>query len=105
MKIKDFLSQKISNFKTFIDQQFETLKFNGLEIPETNIMKIRKDFENFENDTNNFAKQISFLVGQDIDDCVKIFLMKYEIDIKQIKDIIDYEKLKKYISMFIDILK
>ena len=104
-KIKDFLNQKISNFKVFIDQQFETLKNNKIEIDETKILNIKKDLTEFENNISLFVQHMSYLEGREIDDCVKIFLMKYDIDINLIKPHIDYVKLQQYIAMFLDVIR
>lgn len=48
---------------------------------------------------------MSYLEGREIDDCVKIFLMKYDIDISIIKPHIDYDKLVRYIAMFLDVIR
>ena len=72
-KIKDFLNQKLVNFKLFIDQQFEILKTKSIEIEEIKINNIRKDLAEFENNLTQFVQQMSFLEGREIDDCVKIF--------------------------------
>ena len=104
-KLKDFLNLKLANFKVFIDQQFEILKTKGMEIEESKINNIRKDLLEFENNLSQFVQQMNYLEGREIDDCVKLFLLKYEIDINQIKQFIDYEKLKKYIEMFLEVIK
>ena len=104
-KIKDFLAQKIVNFKNFIDIQFDNLAICGLSIDESKISAIRNDFKVFESDINSFAQQINILKDMNIDDCVKLFLKKYDINIDTIKDNIDYDKLKKSIEMFINVLK
>ena len=59
-KIKDFLNQKLVNFKLFIDQQFEILKTKSIEIEEIKINNIRKDLAEFENNLTQFVQQMSF---------------------------------------------
>ncbi|MEL4382928.1 hypothetical protein, partial [Shewanella algae] len=76
-KIKDFLNQKISNFKLFIEKQFETLKTKGVELEETKINELKKDINEFENNLPHFVQHMSILTGREIDDCVKLFLLKY----------------------------
>jgi hypothetical protein len=102
-KIKDFLSAKLSNFKVFIDQQFTNLKTNGVDIGDSKITNIKNDIEAFEADLNQFVMYLSYLEGREIDDSVKIFLLKYDIDIEAIKPHIDYVKLKRYIELFMEI--
>lgn len=104
-KLKDFLNQKISNFKLFVDQQLETLKMRGVEIEENKIKNLKNDFAEFENNLNHFVQNMSYLEGREIDDCVKIFLLKYDIDIEIIKPHIDYDKLSRYIAMFLDVIR
>jgi hypothetical protein len=104
-KLKEFLGQKIGNFKVFIDQQFEKLKINGVDIEESKKTNIKNDLNEFENNISHFVQHMSYLEGREMDDCVKIFLMKYEIDINLIKPHIDYEKLERYLAMFLDVIK
>lgn len=104
-KIIDFLNQKIVNFKKFIEEQIEKIKVGGVELEERKIINIRNDLNEFENNVNNFVICVSNLQNCKIDDCVKLFLLRYDIDINIIKNLIDYEKLSKYIEMFIDIIK
>lgn len=103
--IKDFLKQKISNFKKFIDVQLDVLKTKGVEISESKIINFKQDLKSFEDDINRFAQNVSYLEGREIDESVKIFLLKYDIDVNIIIPHIDYEKLKKYIECFIEVLK
>lgn len=104
-KLKDFLSQKLHNFKLFLDEQIEIVKKEYAEIPEEKYVNMKKDIENFEQNLNLFIQQMNFLQGKEIDECVKIFLQRYEIDIEKIKTLIDYPKLKKYIEMFLEVIK
>lgn len=102
--LKEFLNKKIVNFTKFIDEQFELLKKNGVDIQESKIINIKKDLKEFENNLSHFVQHMSYLEGRDIDDCVKIFLLKYDIDVVQIKPVIDYTKLQQYIAMFLDVI-
>ena len=104
-KLKEFISQKLVNFKLFIDEQFSKLKEKGIEIEENKITNIKNDLSTFENNLSEFVQYMSYLEGREIDDCVKIFLMKYDIDINLIKPHIDYQKLERYIAMFLDVIK
>ena len=104
-KIKEFLSQKISNFKVFIDQQFELLKTKGIKIEEIKKTNIKNELSEFENNLCQFVQNMSYLEGREIDDCVKIFLLKYDIDVNLIKPHIDYVKLERYVIMFLDVIR
>ena len=103
-KLKDFLSQKLHNFKIFLDTQIEIV-LRETDISEDKFINMKKDVENFEENLNLFVQQMNFLQGKEIDDCVKIFLQRYDIDIDKIKTLIDYPKLKKYIEMFLEVIK
>lgn len=104
-KIKDFLNEKLSNFEKFLINQIEILNNEGIQIEETKITCLKKELELLKNNTVVFVQQISFLEDKETDDAVKLFLLKYDIDINIIKPYIDYNKLKKYIEMFVDIIK
>ena len=104
-KIKDFLNQKLINFKKFIDEQFETLKTKNINIEDSKILKMKKELEEFENNINHFVIQMDFLVNYEIDECIKVYLLKFDIDVSMIKEYIDYDKLSRYIEMFIEIIK
>lgn len=103
-KLKDFLSQKLHNFKLFLDTQIE-LVLKETDIPEDKFINMKKDIENFEQNLNLFVQQMNFLQGKEIEECVKIFLQRYDIDINKIKTLIDYSKLQKYIEMFLEVIK
>lgn len=103
-KLKDFLSQKLHNFKLFLDTQIEIV-LKETDISEDKFINMKKDVENFEQNLNLFVQQMNFLQGKEIDDCVKIFLQRYDIDIDKIKTLIDYPKLRKYIEMFLEVIK
>jgi hypothetical protein len=104
-KIKEFLTQKIANFKLFIAEQFEILKLNKVEIKEENITLLLKDLEHFEKDVNSFVQKMSYLQNRNIDDSIKAFLIIYDISIDQIREFINYKKLKQYICMFLDVME
>ena len=104
-KIKDFLNQKLINFKKFIDEQFESLKLKGINIEDSKIDKMKNELIEFENNINHFVIQMDFLVNYEIDECIKVYLLKFDIDVSMIKEHIDYDKLSRYIEMFIEIIK
>lgn len=101
MKVKDFLKEKIDNFKKFISE----------ELDKINISDVKKDalitsLDKYSGDLNDFTQHILLLVKfESIDIAVKHFLLHYEINIEDIVDKIDYIKLKKYLEMFIDLVK
>jgi septum formation inhibitor MinC len=105
MPLKDFLNEKLTNFERFINDQLVILDKEGIVIEEIKISALRKELELLKNNTVIFVQQISFLEDKETDDAVKLFLLKYDIDIAIIKPYIDYSKLKKYIEMFIDIIR
>lgn len=100
MKISDFLKEKLNNFKIFALEQMEKA-----EIPKDKCDKLIEDLEIFQDDINSFIKSVVNLAKLDIDTAINIFLLNYDININDIKDKIDYDKLRKYIECFIDIVK
>lgn len=100
MKISDFLKQKLYNFKNFLIEQTEKV-----QIDETKKNKLLQEIAVYENDINLFIKSIVNMAKLNIDTAISIFLLNYDINIDEIRDKIDYNKLKRYIECFIDIVK
>jgi hypothetical protein len=100
IKRKDFISNKLINFKKFIGEQL-----NKIDIVETDEAKMVADLEKYSNDVNVFITAIIELSKYKLDKAVELFLSNYNIDINEIKNDIDYDKLCKYLNMFIDVLK
>lgn len=101
MKVKEFLSEKLKNFVQFIDK----------ELKKVNISKEQKD--KIRSDLNAYIKKLDIFTTcmyqlsnyGSIDKAIEVFLQNYEIDISKIKDDIDYDKLYRYIAMFIKIIE
>lgn len=104
-KIKEFLRSKLINFRLFINDQLLIVKENGIEIDMQNVLVLMNELDFYSNNLEQFITVISVLNNKTIDDSIKLFLLKYNIDINLIKEHIDYDKLKRYIEMFIDIVK
>lgn len=104
IKIKDFLCEKLNNFKVFINSELS--KISG-DTPITNdhIEALNKELNFFISNIDIFISTISVINSNNTDETIKIFLNKYNIDIDDIKKHIDYKKLCRYIEMFKDVLK
>lgn len=100
MKISDFVKEKLINFETFLMEQFNKTNIS----PEIS-SKLLKELNEYKNDVNKFIQAIVTLSNYDIDNAIKLFLLNYNIDINEIKKDIDYDKLKRYLEMFIEIVK
>jgi hypothetical protein len=100
MKISEFLIKKLDNFEQFIIEQLK-----DLQIPESNKDKLLCEITYYKQHINIFIPSIIKIAKYDIDNAVKFFLSTFDIAIEDIKDLIDYDKLKKYIEMFIDVVK
>lgn len=99
-KLKDFVETKLKNFKLFITEEL-----NKVDISPISKKILISDLEYYSNDVNVFIQAIMQLMKYDVDNAVKLFLLKYDIKVEEIKNKIDYEKLKRYLNMFMDILK
>ena len=108
-KIKDFLKTKLINFKKFIQQQFDDISMRNLILEKpiviNNYNKLLKELDFFSEIIDSFISSLCVLNIDDVDQSIKIFLLNYEINIDDIKDYIDYGKLKRYIEMFFDVIK
>ena len=108
-KIKDFLKTKLINFKKFIQQQFDDISMRNLILEKpiviNNYNKLLKELDFFSENIDSFISSLCVLNIDDVDQSIKIFLLNYEINIDDIKDYIDYGKLKRYIEMFFDVIK
>jgi len=108
-KIKDFLKTKLINFKKFIQQQFEDISMRNLTLEKpiviNNYPKLIKELDFFSENIDSFISSLCVLNIDDVDQSIKIFLLNYEINIDDIKEHIDYDKLKRYIEMFFDVIK
>ena len=100
MKIIDFLKAKLENFKKFINNQLELV-----DIPQENKDHLSVEITFYKQNITVFIPSIVKLANYDIDKAIKLFLLQYDINIDDIKEDIDYEKLKKYLTMFIDVVK
>ena len=100
MKIIDFLKAKLENFKKFINNQLELV-----DIPQENKDRLSVEITFYKQNITVFIPSIVKLANYDIDKAIKLFLLQYDINIDDIKEDIDYEKLKKYLTMFIDVVK
>jgi hypothetical protein len=100
MKISEFLNEKLNNFEKFIIEQMKYL-----EIPYENKEKLLIEISYYQQNINIFIPSIIKLANYDIDNAIKLFLLQFDIKIEEIKDNIDYTKLKQYIEMFIDVVK
>lgn len=101
MKVREFLKEKIGNFKIFITEEL-----NKISISDVQKEALVSSLDKYSSDLNNFTQHILLLVKfESIDIAVKHFLLSYEINIDDIIDKIDYNKLKKYLEMFIDLVK
>lgn len=104
IKVKDFVETKLVNFENFMNEQIEDVIKSGHELNKEKIELLKKDFKEFRSDTTNFIQYMSVFNEKNVDDAVGIFLIKYDIDIEKVKPFIDYNKLKRYIEMFIEVI-
>lgn len=100
MKISDFLKEKLENFNIFINNQLVLVS-----LPNINKEKLLNEIAYYKQNINIFIPSIIKLANYDIDNAIKLFLLQFDIKIEDIKDKIDYDKLKKYLEMFIDVVK
>lgn len=101
MKIKDFLQEKINNFKIFIEGEMKKV-----DVDDNSKAELREALTVYSKDLNTFAQSILLLVQFDsLDDAVKYFLLNYNIKIEEIQEDIDYEKLKRYLECFLELVK
>jgi hypothetical protein len=101
VKIKEFVEKKLINFKKFISEELEKVNVDAED---------KKEFisalDSYSKDTTIFMQAMVYLsrYKDDLNIAVSMFLLKYNIKIEEIKDNIDYDKLKKYLNMFIEIV-
>lgn len=101
MKVKEFLKEKLEHFKVFIKEQLELS-----QIDDKKKDALITSLTEYSNDLNVFTQNILLLVKFDsIDLAVKHFLLSYDIEIDDVKDKVDYDKLTRYLKMFIDLVK
>jgi hypothetical protein len=101
MKIKDFVEQKLKNFKIFIGEELEKTK-----VEEENKKELIASLELYSKDVTVFMQAMVQMskYKNNIDLAVSLFLANYKIKIEDIKESIDYDKLKNYLNMFIDVV-
>ena len=99
MKIKEFIIEKLENFKKFIKEELEKVT-----IAEKDKEMLIKDLQTYSDDVNSFTQAIIQLSKYEIDKAVAIFLLNYNIILEDIIDKIEYNKLKRYLQMFINIV-
>lgn len=104
-KIKEFLSEKLNNFKTFINNEFMKLTPNFKLLFCDKVDALNKDLNFYTINIDVFISTISALNYSNPHECVKVFLSQYNIDVSIIKDKIDYDKLIRYIEMFNEVIK
>lgn len=102
-KIKDFMISKLNNFRDFLNDQFKACIDNGVIIPNPQI--INDEINYYINNLNEFINIMTLMSKSNIDDSVKIFLLKYNIQLSDIINHIDYNKLRRYLEMFIEVIK
>lgn len=100
MKISEFIKEKLENFSIFINEQLEKVN-----IPNDSKINLVNNLTKYKQDINAFIHAIITLSGYTIDNAIKLFLLNYNINIDDIKDFIDYDKLKRYLEMFTDLVK
>jgi len=103
-KIKEFLKEKLHNFKIFISDQMYIVRDNDLIKNDKDIVLVNA-LDYYYQNIESFIGVISLLNPNNIDESIKGFLSNYEINIDEIKHLIEYDKLKRYIEMFIDLIK
>lgn len=107
MQKKQFITEKLTNFKKFLSDEFIKL-LNSEEhagVFNSGHVKTFHDEINFLiNNVDVFISLFSSINVKDTDECIKVFLLKYNINIDDIRDGIDYNKLKRYIEMFNEVI-
>lgn len=104
IKIKDFIKTKLENFKKFLLEQIDILDKKIILYNKDGINTLIKELDYYIENLDKFISSIS-LLNKNTDDNIKLYLSQYSIDINDIKDHIDYEKLKRYIECFLDCIK
>lgn len=101
MKVKEFLTEKLNNFEHFIEDEMKKIN-----IDESKKDELINSLKQYSSDLNLFTQSIMLLVKfKNIDQAVSIFLLNYDINIDDIKDNIDYNKLCRYLEMFLEMVK
>jgi hypothetical protein len=101
VKLNDFIKEKVNNFRNFVKEEM-----NKTEIPELFKQRVGADLDYFCTDNSVFITAVVQLAKfENPEDAIKHFMDNYSINIDEFKDKIDYEKLYRYIKMFIDIVK
>lgn len=74
-------------------------------VTDEHLYALNKEMDFYISNLNVFISVISALNYPNPHDSVKVFLLKYNIDVNEIRDYIDYDKLIRYIEMFNDVVK
>lgn len=86
------------NFYVFIDEELRKLVIKGL-ISDDIHLKIEEDLHlimHCDNILNSSLSELPF----DIDEAIRIFMMRYQVDIDEIHNEINYSKLVRFIELF-----
>ena len=105
ININTFLIEKLNNFKTFINNEFNTIINHNTHITIDLIDTFNKEIEFFIADIHMFICVVKAFDNKDTDTTIKMFFNKYGFNIDEFKNDIDYNKLKTYIDMFNDVIK
>lgn len=105
IKIKDFLIQKLNNFKLFMNDELNKVIVNNNHVTPMHIDALNKQLDFYIENINVFISFASMIDNKDTDFTIKMFLDKHGFNIDEFKDDIDYDRLKRYINMFNDVIK
>ena len=105
IKIGDFLVGKLNNFKIFINEELNKMLGKNNNVNMDHIEAFNKEIDFFVQNVNVFISYVCTIANNDTDMIIRLFINKYGFDIEQLKNDIDYNKLKRYIEMFKDVIK
>lgn len=104
MDIKQFLSKKLNNFHKFLVGELAKVTNKSDIITDQHIETFEKEITFMTANIEVFMSLFQTIKMNDIDECIKMFLLKYNINIEDIINDIDYDKLKRYIEMFNEVI-
>ena len=105
IKLKDFLLEKLNNFKIFTNTELDRLSGIHDSINLDNITKFNNQIDFFLSNIDLFIEFVKRMDKQNIDVTIKNFLSNYDIDIDKYKIDIDYDKIKIYILCFMEVVQ
>lgn len=99
--LDNFLISKLHNFKLFMNNELNNIIASGSDkVTFEHIDALNKQVDFFIDNVNLFISFVNIMKNENDYECIKNFLIKYELNIDDFINIIDYNKLKRYIECF-----